>query len=66
MNSEQQSFTDYVLELIEHFTGGLLTEREFAHKVAEAAAGRAPFTDEATDRYMGEDDEEPTRKGACQ
>lgn len=49
MDSDPQSFTDYVLELFEHFTGGLLTEREFAHKVAEAAAGRAPFTDEATD-----------------
>jgi hypothetical protein len=63
--TEPQSFTDYVLELFEHFTGGLLTEREFAHKVAEAAAGRAPFTDEATDLYIG-DEAEDAAKGACQ
>lgn len=61
MDSDPQSFTEYALELFEHFTGGLLTEREFAHKVAEAAAGRAPFTDAAVDRYMGEDLEETDR-----
>lgn len=63
-DTDPQSFTDYVLELFEHFTGGLLTEREFADKVAEAAAGRMPFTDAAVDRYW-DDRDEPVRE-ACQ
>lgn len=52
MTEPNQSFSDYVLEAVGHLMEGLTTEREFATRIARAAAGEQPGTDAATDKYF--------------
>ena len=52
MTEPNQSFSDYVMECVEHLMSGLTTEREFAIRIARAAAGDQPGTDAATDQHF--------------
>lgn len=54
MTEPNQSFSDYVMECVEHLMEGLTTEREFATRIARAAAGEQPGTDAATDLEFDE------------